>query len=683
MRAASTLLCFVPLLWAGPPAWGEPPPSVLTPTLVSQLRSATGVLLSQDGRWQVYQISQPRRFSKEDYEDGPAYPEAYSLEDDGHYRPLLNQHVAFSQLRLSPDDRSLTFLSKRNQDKQTCLYRLDKAGGEPQRILHFKTDILDYALAPRGNRVAFSARAPLSEEHKNLKKMGFRAEVFEEDWQPARLYLGATGNETCESPPVELQGSVADLKWSPDGSLLALSLAPNPGVDAQLMFRRIQLLRAQDGKPLRTLENPGKLGQFDFSPDGKQLAMITAEDLHDPDHGRLWVADCATGKLRDLWPGLEGRVAKFEWIGGDRLRVLVFRGLTSEVWDLDLQGSRQQRPGLPDEVVTDLSCDAEGRRSLYVSESPRHPGEVFLQPGGEPPRRLTRLNPALERLRWARQEAVRYSARDGTALDGVLIHPLEGTARGPAPLLMWVHGGPESQVVNGWLNGYSMPGQVAAARGYGVLYPNYRGSIGRSVAFSKAGQGDPAGKEFDDLVDGVDFLLQRGGFDARRVGITGASYGGYATAWCSTFYSDRFAAGVMSVGISDKVSKSGTTDIPEEEFLVHARKRPWEHWDFFRQRSPIAHVQKHRTPLLIMHGKDDPRVHPSQSLELYRYLKMLGQAPVRLVLYPEEGHGNRKAAARFDYQLRMLEWFDHYLGGEGNRQASPPDWDLRPPLPTR
>jgi dipeptidyl aminopeptidase/acylaminoacyl peptidase len=102
----------------------------------------------------------------------------------------------------------------------------------------------------------------------------------------------------------------------------------------------------------------------------------------------------------------------------------------------------------------------------------------------------------------------------------------------------------------------------------------------------------------------------------------------------------------MFVGISDKLSKVGTTDIPDEEYLVHAGKRPWEDWQFLLERSPIFHAEKCRTPLLIMHGADDPRVHPGQSREMYRHLKLRSQAPVRLVLFPGEGHGNRKAAAR-------------------------------------
>ena len=121
----------------------------------------------------------------------------------------------------------------------------------------------------------------------------------------------------------------------------------------------------------------------------------------------------------------------------------------------------------------------------------------------------------------------------------------------------------------------------------------------------------------------------------------------------------------MFVGISNQISKSGTTDIADEMFHVHARKRIWDDWEFFLKRSPIYYVENAKTPILILHGKEDTRVHPSQSIELYRNLKILNQTPVRLVLYPGEGHGNRNAAARYDYSLRLHRWMDHYLKGEG------------------
>ena len=158
--------------------------------------------------------------------------------------------------------------------------------------------------------------------------------------------------------------------------------------------------------------------------------------------------------------------------------------------------------------------------------------------------------------------------------------------------------------------------------------------------------------------------------------MTGGSYGGYASAWMSTYYSDRFAAAVMFVGISNNLSKWGTSDIPEELYLVHSRSRLWDNWQKNLERSPIYYVDRSQTPILIMHGSEDPRVHPAQSMELYRHIKVRKpEVPVRLIYYPGEGHGNRNSGSKYDYNLRMLQWFDTYLK-TGNTKAEKPNLDL-------
>ena len=137
------------------------------------------------------------------------------------------------------------------------------------------------------------------------------------------------------------------------------------------------------------------------------------------------------------------------------------------------------------------------------------------------------------------------------------------------------------------------------------------------------------------------------------------------TAWAATRYSDYFAAGVMFVGISNQISKIGLTDTPFENALVHWNGWPYE--DNFRlawERSPLKYFKNHKTPLLICHGERDQRVPVGQSYELYRALRYLNQAPVQLVIYPNEGHGNRLRAHREDYMRRALEWLDLYLRAE-------------------
>lgn len=166
---------------------------------------------------------------------------------------------------------------------------------------------------------------------------------------------------------------------------------------------------------------------------------------------------------------------------------------------------------------------------------------------------------------------VSFPSRDGLTLEGILIRPLNERAGNRYPLIMLVHGGPESHIRNGWNTWYSYLGQVAAARGFEVFYPNYRGGTGRGVEFSKLGQAGYAEGEFNDLVDAKRHLVSIGLVDSALVGVTGRSYGGLATAWCATALTEHLAAGVMGVGVSDLISKFGTTDIPNEMYLVHAR----------------------------------------------------------------------------------------------------------------
>ncbi len=640
-------------------------PGRFTPDHVARLRSVTSAAIAPDGSKVAYVLSVPRRPPAED--DGPAWAELHVVDRSRGSRPFVAGEVNVADLAWAPDGRSILFLAKRGKDEHRSLYRIDADGGEARRVLAFGSDIAGYSIKPDGRRVAFLAAEPEAKARADLKKKGFNQVLFEEDWRPTRIWL-ATLDDPAPPRAIGLPGSASELRASPAGESIAVALAATPGVDDSFTGRRVHVTLAGPGGLIR-FENPGKLGKVAWSPDGRHLAMISAADKHDPAAGRLVVGSAETGAMRDVLPDYPGHVADVAWDGADRLRFVGDEGTATVVGSVMADGSGLSTDPTGDVVVTAIAAPAGGGAAAFVGQSPRHPGEVFAvdrdDRGTTKLIRLTDSNPWLAEMAFAPQEVVPFRARDGLGLEGVLIRPLGVAAGARVPLVLDVHGGPESHVRNGWVTAYSMPGQALAARGMAVFLPNYRGSTGRGVAFSKLGQGDPAGKEFDDLVDAVDHLVAAGLADGSKVGITGGSYGGYATAWCSTRYSDRFAAGVMFVGISDKISKTGTTDIPEEEFLVHALRRPWDDWQALLEHSPIYHADKSKTPLLILHGKEDPRVFPGQSLELYRFLKIRGRAPVRLVLYPGEGHGNLRAASRLDYNLRMVGWLTHYLRGSG------------------
>ncbi len=666
--------------------------NVFTPHHVAKLRIVTEAVISPDGTQVAYVLAVPRDIPRE--KDGGAWTELHVVDTKGNSTPFITGNVNIGSIGWTPDGKHITYLAKREKDTTRSLYMIGGRGGESKKVLEHATDIQGYSLNGDGTKVAFLATEATSAARKKSQEQGFSQEVYEEDQPFTRVWVALIG-DAKSSKMLDLKGSASELHFNPKEDKMAVALAPTPVIDDYLMFRKVHIVDLKTGKATN-LNNPGKLGQIAWSPDGKKLAIITGADKHDPKESCLWTYLTKTNTWTKLDGGSKGVSAKngkhghvesIAW--NDAGSVLFYYGSFGVE---SMKGSHAMLAGgveafqnhVVEMPVSFGALSMGGKAWACIGHSANHPPEVYIQIEPEiKPRRLTDSNPWLKTMAFAKQEVVKYKARDGLELEGVLIRPLNEEKGKRYPLVLTVHGGPEAHYSNGWLTAYHSLGQVAAARGMAVFYPNYRGSTGYGVEFSMKGQAAAAGKEFDDFVDGVDHLIKMGLVDEKKVGITGGSYGGYATAWGATYYSHRFAAGVMFVGLSDLVSCAGTTDIPQEMTLVHHRKWLWDDWNYFLNASPIKHLDKAKTPLLIAHGKNDPRVHPSQSLELYRHLKVRNQAPVRLVLYPGEGHGNRRAASRLDYNIRTLQWFEHYLKGPGG--AMPPmdlDYGLTMPAKT-
>ncbi len=651
------------------PQWGLA--AGLTAKDVARIESVSEVAMSPDGQHIAYTLSVPRELGSDD--NGSAWSELHVCDLSGKSRGFITGEVSIRRVQWKPDGSAISFVAKRGDDKHGAVYALPIDGGEAKKIVEHDRGVGSYDWDSAGNRIVFVATEKEDKDKKDLKEKGFNAEIYEEDLHFSRVWIAKVDGKLDDEPRMlELEGSATSAQFSPDGKSLAVVLARTPLIDHQYMFSKIHVVDAESGAVSAVIENVGKLEAVRWCPDGKSLAFLAGEDLNDPSAGRLFTVSASGGAFKQIAPEYVPNFASIEWQNANTIMFLADDGCLTAFGRVNKDGSDFKivvEPGGP--VMGRVSLSKDGQSAAFAGSAPTHSTELFaMKHGATEPRRLTHHNEWLADVELSKEEIVRYQARDGETIEAILIRPLNEKPGTRYPLILDVHGGPESQVQLGWSTRYSSPGQMAASLGIAVMRPNYRGSTGRGVAFAKAHQGDYGGKEFNDLIDGVDHLIEQGLVDKDKVGITGGSYGGFATAWCSTKHTDRFAAGVMFVGISDQISKSGTTDIAEEMYLVHARKRIWEDWQFFLERSPIYFVEQARTPLLIMHGKDDPRVHPSQSMELYRNLKILGNTPVRLVLFPGEGHGNRKAASRYDYSLRMMRWMNQFLV-EGAKEAPP------------
>lgn len=627
---------------------------------IASLEQVSGAQISPDGERIAYLRSVPRDIPEQD--DGPAWSELHVIEN-GESRPYVSGQVNVGGIGWHPDSRRVVFLDKRGDDETTRLYAISVEGGEARPLATLETDIAGYSFSPDGRQVALLAFEPEDEAEKKLEEQGFSQVIYEEGLRDRRIYIHDLENPVAEPRRIALDGSIQDVAWSPAGDRLAVKITPRQLVDDTLVFTRIRIIDLQ-GEELGRIENPGKLGGMAWSPDGRYLAFIGTNLINDAREGRLMVTGRDGGEFSDLVPGLEGHVWHLGWLEDGRIGFLSYEGTTVRLGAIDADGENQETLLENGPIFTGLSISGDGDVAL-TGNTPSHPNEVYRLDGGRA-ERLTKSNPWLADVELARQEVIRYEARDGLMIEGILVYPLDYREGEQYPLILNVHGGPESHYSNGWLTAYSSPAQHAAGEGYFTFFQNYRGSTGRGVEFSQLSFGRPAMEEFDDLVDGVDHLIEQGMVDGDRVGITGGSYGGYATAWGATQYSERFAAAVMNVGLSNQIAAFGTSDIPWEFNLVHLGKWPWEDWELFRQASPLYHVEKAATPILILHGDADPRVDPTQSRMFYRFLKLQeNPPPVRLVLYPGEGHGNRRAASRYDYSLRLMRWMNHYLTGEG------------------
>lgn len=593
----------------------------------------------------------------------------------GQPRWLVDGRDTAPAMSVRPGAREVSFLRRHEGAMQVFVQPLDAGPAAPWTAT---PSVTAYRWRPDGRAIAFTSLDPMPAARAAARESGFRQIVVDEDWRHLSLWICEQGG----APRQLTEGTtVFGFEWSPDGQRLACACAPRNLTDDSYMFARLHVVDAGSGERRKLVDNPGKLGAFAWAPDGASLAYVSAVDRNDPHAGTLYRVQVATGDVEPLTYGLRGMVDDVQATSGGllvreslgvRTQVSLRTGTKANDWLFQRQAFQL--------ALTDATTD--GRHLVFTASTATHAAELFVvridgAAGQETTfgtvQRLTDSNPDLAGTAFGTQSVVRFRARDGLPIEGMLIEPVGHVPGQRVPFVIVVHGGPEAHFHDGWLTSYSNWGQLLAARGYASWYPNYRASTGYGVEFCKQDHGDPMGREFEDHLDAIAHFDAQGLIDVERVGIGGGSYGGYTAAWAATRHSGHFAAAVSFVPFVDIRSKWLTSDIPWEFYYVHYQEKwPWQQPGLLADRSPLSWAERCRTPLLLLGGTEDTRVHPSQPFQLYRAVKFATETPVRYVQYPGEGHGNRSNVYQYDYALRTLRWFDHYLQGEGDRRTKAP-----------
>ncbi|MBR2563779.1 MAG: S9 family peptidase [Paenibacillus sp.] len=606
----------------------------------------------------------------------------------------------------SPDGSELTFI--RSTQAGRGLWSLQTEGAEPTMLISPEYKIISYIWSPDGKYIAFTSKVQLntverlddekpsteSTELVALSTTVLRGKVYERttpkeegsgwwDGQYSHLFLYELhGGQITQMTP-ELWNITTPV-WSPDSLNLAFisKQAKEEGMDPDLQYHTdvymVHVEEKGEAEPVKITDSSLQIGQFSFTPDGKQLILIASDrKFGSGSHHRLYTIPAQRGMPRLFAPELDMQIGNAAL--GDMksasaspspvisrsfpqqgVYVLGTHHGNVDVYQIESDGSWEVITPAGEKDVYQYTLSADERTLVVAALTDTHPGELYIvDTGSRTMSRLTRRNDEFMNKRIVNvPKRIQFSSSDGRLVHGWLAMP-DIRSKEKFPLILQIHGGPHAM----YSGSYSHEMQTLIAEGYAVLWINPRGSMGYGQEFAQACRGDFGGGDYRDLMEAVDYVLTSYSIlDESRLGVAGGSYGGVMTNWIVA-HSNRFRAAVTQRCISNWLSMYGTSDIGISYVEGVVGGNPAEHAEFLWSRSPLAHAHKIDTPLLIMHGEQDYRTPIAQAEELYTTLKRYGKT-TKLIRYPGSNHSllkSGKPSLRVDSFEQVNAWFKQFL----------------------
>jgi dipeptidyl aminopeptidase/acylaminoacyl peptidase len=555
---------------------------------------------------------------------------------------MLEQLTAFEEnavrsITVTRDGREIVFTADRHGDEFHQIYRLPVEGGWPEQVTgepnvqHF---LHGSCWSPDGERLAYAANARVQTD----------MEVWVRDW--------ASG----DTRPVFGEGRFGfPASWSPDGSrLLVGDIRSN--TDSSLFLVDPETREASELTPH---EGEAKFVPGPWARDGSGFYLATDEGreflglaffrLAD---GRYEWVETPDGDVEALTGSTEGGV--LAWLVNERGWSRLYAR------DVDT-GEALPTPDLPegayDTLEPTLTVSQDGSRAAVLWSEPRGPGELHVieLATGEARRITSSMLGGLREEDLIAPDEIVYESFDGRQIPAFLYRP---DGEGPHPVVLSIHGGPQSQERPLWRPAY----QYLLSRGIAVLATNIRGSTGYGKSYEKLICRDWGGGDLRDWEHAVEWLRAQDWVDAERIGCYGGSYGGFATLTCVTRLPDYWAAAVDVVGPSNLVTFAKAVPPTWRRFMTEWVGDPETEAEFLLERSPITYVDNVKAPLLVLQGAQDPRVVKGESDQMVERLRSLGR-DVEYVVFEDEGHGFTKRANQIRANRLAVEWLERHLAG--------------------
>jgi dipeptidyl aminopeptidase/acylaminoacyl peptidase len=568
----------------------------------------------------------------------------------------------------SPDGNWIAFTSNRKDNKNN-LYLLSLNGGEAEPLTEVKSGVSDFAWSPDGRSIAFTMTDPKSdEEEKNDKaKNDFR--WVDENLKMSRLYVLAIQKDANgKREPRKLTAvnyNVDAFDWSPDSSRIAFNHMKTSGGN-DWTTSDVSIVEVASTKVTVLANTAAAESSPFFSPDGKSIAILVSDNP--PRWAQTGVIQIlATNETTGSQPkslagSYDGQPGIAGWSpDGKRIYFSEAKGTGTQIYALDVATNRIEGIKSSPAVFSALNLNRSGLMFGFVRQTPDTPGDAYAASVSDfTPVQISRVNADLKTPALGRTEVIRWKSKDGKEIEGLLTYPVGYQTGQHVPLILNIHGGPTGVFQQTFIGGRGVyPLATFASRGYAILRPNPRGSSGYGTEFRRANMRDWGGGDYQDLMAGVDRVIEMGVADPDRLGVLGWSYGGFMTSWIVT-QTRRFKAASAGAPVTNLMSFNGTADIPS--FIPdYFGGQSWEVMDLYQKHSPMFNVKGVTTPTMIQQGDADIRVPISQGYEFYNALKVQG-VPTRMLVLPRQPHGPNEPKMQLAAMKANLEWFEKYLG---------------------
>jgi len=573
----------------------------------------------------------------------------------------------------SPDGNWIAFTSNRKDNKNN-LYLLSLNGGEAEPLTDVKSAVTNFAWSPDGRSIAFTMTDPKSEEEDKNDKAKNDFRWVDENLKMSRLYvLTIQKDANGKREPRKLTTgnyNVDEFDWSPDSSRIAFSHSKTP-VANDWTTSDVSIIEVATAKVAVLANTPAAESSPLYAPDGNSIAILVSDNP--PRWAQTGViqvfATNATNasniaQPKSLIASYDGQPSIAGWSAdGRRIYFSEAKGTATQIYALDVAANRIEEIKTSPAVYSAVALNRSGTTFAFVRQTPDTPGDAYVASVSDfSPVQISHVNADLKMPSVGRTEVIRWKAKDGKEIEGLLTYPVGYQNGQRVPLILNIHGGPTGVFQQTFIGGRGVyPLATFASRGYAMLRPNPRGSSGYGTEFRRANMQDWGGADYQDLMAGVDRVIEMGVADPDRLGVMGWSYGGFMTSWIVT-QTHRFKAASAGAPVTNLMSFNGTADIPS--FIPdYFGGQSWDVMDRYQKHSPMFNVKGVTTPTMIQQGDADIRVPISQGYEFYNALKVQG-VPTRMLVLPRQPHGPNEPKMQLAAMKANLEWFEKYLGAK-------------------